>query len=903
MVVKRALLLLVVVSALACASGASATSEGAFRPAGITASDSPVEAATALVEQRPALVDGADADELVPAGQARGAGGTTIVRFDQELRGVPVLGGEVVVTVDARRRVLAADGEVLNGETPTAFGPSVSAEQARQLAVAALAKGAGPGLRAGEPMLVIYDSEIIGGPGPFEPVLAWDLEVTGGDGEHWRVFVDATAGYIIQTMDLVRSAAVRYVCDAANVLAAVPCAPAHLARGEGDPATAVADVNSAYDFAGVTYDFYAGLGRDSIDGAGMPIVSTVRYCPQGYTCPSTFDPRPQSAYGFKNAYWDGTQMVYGAFFAAADDVVAHELTHGVTEHTSNLVYWYESGAINEAMSDIMGEFVDLANPGSGATADTPANRWLIGEDLPTGALRDMADSATFHDPDRIGSPYWSTGLFDNGGVHFNSGVANKAAVLIADGGTFNGQTITGIGLTKSAWLWYVTNTTLRFSSDYADLADTLEATCTVLVNLGTLGFTTADCLQVAKATLATEMRAEPADRPSVPAACAVGTPRSAWSDGFAGGSTAGWTIGRTIGSHDLWFGSSAASPDGTLMTWPTASSENVRGVDASARSDSTMAMATGVLVPSRAYLRLEHWFAFEMSENSSAVFQGYDAGVIEYSVEGGAWTDIGSLTAVNGYTGTINADGSSDNPLEGRSGFVGASNGALVTQVDLAPLAGRTVRFRFRIGTDSGGGQAGWYIDEVGIHTCTAAASSGLSPTSGTVDGGTTLTISGSGLAATTGVTIGGVTATSVTVVDDAQVLVVTPAGAAGAVPVVITTANGSVTVGMFSYVAAGSGAASLAVMPSGDDRTRGVTGAWTVRAATDRIRVTFAYAPGTTYAIKAVRGSTIRRGACTRTGSSIVCSVKAPTGRWRIVVTPKINGKTSTAISRVVRT
>jgi len=67
--------------------------------------------------------------------------------------------------------------------------------------------------------------------------------------------------------------------------------------------------------------------------------------------------------------------------------VAHELTHGLTEHTANLFYWYQSGAINESMSDVFGELIDLAT----GSDDTPANRWLIGEDLAGGYLRDMAD--------------------------------------------------------------------------------------------------------------------------------------------------------------------------------------------------------------------------------------------------------------------------------------------------------------------------------------------------------------------------------------------------------------------------------------------------------------------------------------------------------------------------------
>ena len=701
----RVLLLFAMVGVLASVGTASAASGEAFRLAGITAADTPVEAATALVEQRPALVDGADPDELVPAEQERGAGGTTIVRFDQELHGVPVLGGEVVVTVDARRRVLAADGEVLDGTSP-AIGPSISAAQARQLAVTALDKGAHGGFVAGQPALVIYDAQIVGGPGPFEPALVWDLEVSGGADVRQRVFVDATTGYIVQRMDLIRTAKVRHVCDAGNATDRVPCLPAY-ARTESGATSLVADVNDAFDFAGVTYDFYAGLGRDSIDGAGMPIVSTVRWCLSG--CP------------YANAYWDGSQMVYGESYASADDVVAHELTHGVTDYTSKLVYWYQSGAINEAMSDIMGEFVDLANPGSAPRTDTAANRWLLGEDLPIGAIRDMENPPAFGDPDKISSPLYATGEADSGGVHTNSGVANKTAFLIADGSTFNGQTVTGIGLTKSAWLWYQTELTLRFASGFADLADTLDASCATLATAGTAGITTADCQQVAKATAATELRT---DLSAPPAVCPAGTPADVFNDGFDGGATTNWTIGRSLGTSDLWRGSNQASPDRLDMHWPTAASGNVRGFDSAVRSDSTLAMNVGVTVPADGYLSFSHWYTFE-----SDVSQGYDGGVVEYSADGGAWTDINGLPMVNGYSGTINLAGNSDNPLEGRAAFIRASNGGHTTRVDISSLAGRSVRFRFRVATDTDGADAGWYIDSVRIYGCGSGTAVALAST------------------------------------------------------------------------------------------------------------------------------------------------------------------------------
>jgi len=184
-------------------------------------------------------------------------------------------------------------------------------------------------------------------------------------------------------------------------------------------------------------------------------------------------------------------MVYGDAngYALADDVVAHELTHGVTAYESGLVYYYQAGAINESLSDVWGEFVDQTN---GAGTDTLAVKWQIGEDITgLGAFRNMADPTIFGDPDRIGSTNYDCDESynnDNGGVHTNSGVNNKAAYLMVDGGTFNTYTVTALGITKVAKIYYEAQTNLLLSaSDYNDLYNALQQACTNLV--GTSGIT------------------------------------------------------------------------------------------------------------------------------------------------------------------------------------------------------------------------------------------------------------------------------------------------------------------------------------------------------------------------------------------------------------------------------
>ncbi|HCU52450.1 MAG TPA: peptidase M4 family protein, partial [Micromonosporaceae bacterium] len=210
----------------------------------------------------------------------------------------------------------------------------------------------------------------------------------------------------------------------------------------------------------------------------------------------------------QNAFWNGKGMTFGTGFASADDVIAHELTHGVTEHTSGLTYSSQSGAINESLSDIFGEFSDLTN---GRGNDAAGVRWDMGEDLPAsiGTIRSMSDPTRFSDPDKVTSSYWYVGTSNSAYVHINSGVGNKAAFLMTDGGTFNGQTITGLGLAKAAQIWWRAQNTLTSSATYAELNTVLPASCRALVTAGIGGLTSADCAEVDKIVRATEMHIMP----------------------------------------------------------------------------------------------------------------------------------------------------------------------------------------------------------------------------------------------------------------------------------------------------------------------------------------------------------------------------------------------------------
>ncbi|HLW55437.1 MAG TPA: M4 family metallopeptidase [Candidatus Angelobacter sp.] len=244
-------------------------------------------------------------------------------------------------------------------------------------------------------------------------------------------------------------------------------------RDEGDPPVGDQAVNQAYDYSGDTYDFYQQVfNRNSVDDHGLVLKSTVHY-DQGYD----------------NAFWNGQQMIYGdgdgelfQNFTGCIDVVGHELTHGVTQNEAQLVYQDQPGALNESISDVFGSLVKQWVKNQ--TADQAD--WLIGEGLFTPAvrgkaLRSMKDPGTAYDDPNLGKDpqpgnmrdYVKTNS-DNGGVHINSGIPNRAFCLAA-------LNIGGFAWQKAGLIWYRTLTgQLKPTADFQAAAD---ATVTVAANL------------------------------------------------------------------------------------------------------------------------------------------------------------------------------------------------------------------------------------------------------------------------------------------------------------------------------------------------------------------------------------------------------------------------------------
>ena len=552
--------------------------------------------------------------------------GRSVVRFQQEYQGVPVMGGELIVQSDAQRAVVSASGEALPGLSLSVV-PRITADQAAARALAAIGKAytlPAADLQASAPRLWIFNPALLGGPGARVSRLVWRAEVTpaaraSGQPIRELVLIDAQTGALALHFNQIADAKKRVVCNDNNQ--ADPdgnqdnnCTPADYVRVEGQGPIGNDDVDLAYDY------YYQHFRRDSLDGKGMPLISLVKYCPNQSDCP------------FQNANWDGYQMTYGDGFASADDVVGHELSHAITEFTSHLYYYYQSGAINESMSDVFGELIDQSD---GAGNDTNNVRWLMGEDLPpsTGAIRDMRDPGAFQNPDRMTSSYYTGDPDDRGGVHTNSGVNNKAAYLMTDGDNFNGYSIRGLGANKVGAIYYaVQSAFLTSGSDYEDLSNALPAACAALAASGANGISSSDCQQVQKAVLATEMNITPPAAPVEEApVCAPGqTSNDSFYDDFEHPGDGMWQASVLEGQGG-WYYPASNNPYGADATFATSGKGSMWGDAIGGTqeqplppSDYAAAMTRSITVPPNAHMHFRHSFDFEAGFSSA-----FDGGVVE----------------------------------------------------------------------------------------------------------------------------------------------------------------------------------------------------------------------------------------------------------------------------------
>jgi Zn-dependent metalloprotease len=413
-------------------------------------------------------------NEMYPIHEKVDILGKKHLRFKQKYKGIPIWASEAAVHLDANNGIYLFQGRY--HPTPkdiTNILPTITAVEATSSARRHL----------GLPFAKHVDSEsrlIIYPMGSEEHILAYEVDISPALDSRWLYFIDAHSGDVVHRIDNIQSVVVSasnqdllgvsrsfnawlesgtyYLIDPSTPTADAPYNPVTTGpNNSGDTFiydarngvdllfySTSTNVNSGWDPASVsaaygarqTYDYFLQtFGRNSIDDAGMNLFSVVHF-----------------SQNLANAFWSSPYMVYGdgdgAIFGALAgclDVAAHEMSHGVIENSANLIYQFQSGALNESFADIFGAMVDR-------------NDWLLGEDCTIAApgyLRNMANPEQSLNPQPT---KWSEYQIlpiddDNGGVHINSGIPNRAAYLLAHGLSIEGLG-SSIGKAKMEQIFY-----------------------------------------------------------------------------------------------------------------------------------------------------------------------------------------------------------------------------------------------------------------------------------------------------------------------------------------------------------------------------------------------------------------------------------------------------------------
>lgn len=520
--------------------------------------------ATDYMERHVARYAGATgAEQLTIRSNRIDRAGTRSIRFEQQINGMKVYGAGMVLNALEDGTVNFVAGEFV----PAIDLPERPSTTRTAFRAALWTSGLGHAEIDDVPTLA-YALDSKG-----DAFLAWTAVVSweDKDGPHVeRWFVDATVGGRRMVHALLHTAKDLATYDANNVSYTHSSMPGTLICTETSNNCNDAAGQDAHDGAGTVYDYYASkFGRDSLNGSGMQLVSSVHVLSN-----------------WNNAAWYNNQMIYGdgdgtTFTPLSGDldVVAHELTHGVTDYESNLVYQNESGALNEAWSDIFGASAEAWSEG-GVNSTT----WLLGEDIytpgtPGDALRYM-DNPT---ADGYSADYYPERLYANNcspssnndycGVHGNSGIANLAYVLVVQGGTHprskTSINVTGIGLAKAEQIFYRAQTSCLTSSSNFQAA----RNCTAQAASDLYGTAEADAVH-----LAWDAVGVPGGTPPPVPELENGVPVTGLSGST--GSSQYFIMDVPAGATDLSFETVSSDPDADLYvkfgSQPTTSSYDCR---------------------------------------------------------------------------------------------------------------------------------------------------------------------------------------------------------------------------------------------------------------------------------------------------------------------------------------
>lgn len=650
--------------------------------------------------------------------------------FKQYHQGVPVFDSQLRFHFNGNNNLTAINGNYMPN-IKVKSTPSISLLQANAIA---LSRISGKDLEVYNNTLYVFPKGLVEG-FVTEYRLAYEVEVVNYVDVREFVYVDAHDGTIVQQFTGIAHALDRVVSENND---------GNVIWQEGDSFPGILDQwqQNEVVVSGHMYNFFKNaFGYMSYDGADtqMRTVNNNVNIP----CPNA------TWNGFTANFCDGT---------ASDDVIAHEWGHAYTQFTNNLIYAFQSGAINEAYSDIWGETIDLLNNYedddedlSFRTGCNSSERWIMGEDATAIAggngLRDLWDPTCRNDPGKVTDGEYSCGNFDSGGVHINSGIPNHCYALLVDGGNFNGQIIGSIGFTKAAHIfWRAQSTYLTASSDFEDLANALEASAQDLIGVNLEGLSTEDApagpsgevitandvQQVINAVLAVEMRInpdacgyEPLLGPTDPLCGAASTGQIFFEDWESGMGL--WIVEQLPVNAATW----------TSRDWEVVTGlPNDRVGSAVFASDPIIGncfddLENGIMRLTSPVITMPDFTdgTYEMAFDHYVQTEfRWDGGNIKYSLDGGEWTIVQEETFItNPYNVNLNTvDDGNDNPMAGEPSFTGQDGGSVSgswgqSSINLSFLgvtANSSIQFRFELGSDGCNGRLGWFIDELVVYNC-----------------------------------------------------------------------------------------------------------------------------------------------------------------------------------------
>ena len=658
----------------------------------------------------------------------------------QYYKGVPVFDAQLRFHFDINENLRSINGTIISDIYLDEF-PKITQQQANSIALKLVTdqniNSSGETLKVISTQLYIYPKGLVQGTEILN-YLAYRIEVRNDADVREFLFIDAHTGKLIEQFTGIAHALYRILYE--DNTSNKRWEEAGLFPGflnEWQQAEVAA--------AGHTYHFFNNaFGYDSYDGAGAQM-KTINNNPN-INCP--------------NANWNGVTANY-CDGTASDDVVAHEWGHAYTQFTSNLIYAYESGAINEAYSDIWGETIDLLNGYADdgedlslRTSCTNSDRWKMGEDASAfgGAIRDMWNPNCNGDPGSTTDSNYTCdfNLDDNGGVHSNSGIPNHLYALLVDGGTYNGQTINSIGFTKAAHIfWRAQSQYLTQASDFNVFADAIEASCTDLIGMNLQGLSTTetaaglsgeiisntDLQNVNNALIAVTLRTDNSCAYSTLLStnttpiCGAASTNPIFTEDWESG-IRNWTVTQHPVNASTW-----ESRDWVIRTGlPKNRSGSGMYAPNPKNGDCNTDLENGMIRLESPTITIPNYTSgkFELAFNHSMSSElNFDGGNLKFSVDGGSWAIVPeSAFTQNAYNITLD-NTNNDSPMKGQAAFSGTDEGSFdsvwgqsvidLSSVGVAPNSNLKLRWEF--GSDGCNGINGWYLDEIVVYNCSEALS------------------------------------------------------------------------------------------------------------------------------------------------------------------------------------